>query len=98
MNSSNQRDGNLQVLQEAVALFYDGANAPTLTAKGGGDIAEEIIAIAREHNVPLCDNAELCKMLMSLELGDAIPESLYRCIATIIAFAYELTGKTPNRD
>lgn len=87
-----------QALQQAVALFYDGKNAPTLCAKGEADIAEEIIAIARQTGVPLCDNAELTKLLMTLEIGDSIPESLYISIATIIAFAYELTGKTPLDD
>jgi flagellar biosynthesis protein len=86
---------DLVSLRQAVALFYDGKNAPTVSAKGEADIAEEIIAIAQASGVPLCDNAELTKLLMTLELGDSIPESLYLSIATIIAFAYELTGKTP---
>ena len=90
----NQVDVN--ELKQAVALFYDGNNAPVVTAKGIDEIAEQIIAIAQDSGVPLCDNAELTKLLMTLELGDAIPESLYVCIATIIAFAYELTGKTPT--
>ena len=37
----------------AVALKYDGENAPTVTASGEGNIAEEIIRIAHEHGVPL---------------------------------------------
>ena len=39
--------------KKAVALFYDGSNAPNVTASGAGDIAEQIIALAREHKVPL---------------------------------------------
>jgi len=65
------------------------------TFPGEADIAEQIIAIAQESGVPLCDNPELTQLLMNLELGDSIPESLYHCIATIIAFAYDLCGKTP---
>lgn len=82
-------------LSQAVALFYDGQSAPKLSAKGEADIAEEIIAIARENGIPLCENPELNKLLMNLDIGDSIPESLYICIATIIAFAYDLSGKTP---
>ena len=82
-------------LSQAVALFYDGRSAPRISAKGEAEIADEIIAIARDSGVPLCDNAELTKLLMTLELGDSIPESLYVSIAYIIAFAYELSGKTP---
>jgi len=82
-------------IHKAVALFYDGKNTPTLTAKGIGDIAEEIIDIALQNEVPLCDNPALLELLMTLELGDEIPETLYIAIAHIIAFAWELQGKTP---
>ncbi len=83
-------------LRKAVALFYDGSNAPTVTAKGLGDEADRIMAIAREHDIPLCDNAALVDLLVTLELGDSIPETLYIAVAHIIAFAYELQGKVPE--
>ena len=83
-------------LRRAVALFYDGQNAPTVTAKGQGDEAERIMAIAREHDIPLCDNAALVDLLITLELGDSIPETLYIAVAHIIAFAYQLQGKAPE--
>lgn len=84
-----------QQLQKAVALFYDGQSAPRVTAKGFGDEAEQIMALAQEHNIPLCDNAALVDLLMMLELGDHIPEALYKAVAHIIAFAYQLQNKTP---
>ena len=46
--------------------------------------------------MPLCDNATLVDFLVTLELGDAIPEKLYLAIAHIIAFAYDLRGLTPD--
>lgn len=82
--------------RQAIALTYDGANAPTLSAKGDDDLAEAILVIAREHEVPIYENAELVKLLARLELGDAIPEALYRTIAEIIAFAWYLKGKCPS--
>lgn len=85
-----------QALQKAVALYYDGNNAPHVSAKGTGDLAKQIIAIAREHDVPLCDNASLVDLLVTLELGDEIPEALYIAVAYIIAFAYQLEGKIPD--
>ncbi|SMF41064.1 flagellar biosynthesis protein [Alteromonadaceae bacterium Bs31] len=75
---------------KAVALFYDGDSAPTLTAKGMGDQAEEIIRLAEEAGVPLCDNGALVELLAQLELGDSIPEQVYIAVAHILAFAYEL--------
>ena len=80
----------------AVALHYDGDNAPTVTAKGYGELAEQIIALAREHNIPLQENAELVRILATLELGEEIPEALYIAVAEIIAFAYYLQGKVPK--
>ena len=80
----------------AVALHYDGENAPKVTAKGYGELAQEIINIAHEHNIPLQENSELVFLLSKLELGDEIPEALYIAIAEIIAFAYYLQGKLPG--
>lgn len=79
----------------AVALKYDGENAPTVTATGEGDIAEQIVKIAREHGVPLREDAMLAALLGELELGEEIPEVLYRVIAEVIAFAYMVSGKVP---
>lgn len=77
-------------LQQAVALFYDGSGAPQITAKGLGEEAQQIIALAQEHGVPLCDNPALAEVLSQIELGERVPEALYVAIAHIIAFAYQL--------
>ncbi len=76
----------------AIALKYDplSGKAPTLVAKGHGDIAEKIIELAQEHDVHIHQNPELLDVLIRLELGDEIPESLYRAIAEVIAFAYNI--------
>ncbi len=79
----------------AVALYYDGDKAPTITAKGSGEIAEQIIALAREHGIPLQENAALSELLSRLDLGTEIPPELYLAVAEVIAFAYLLSGKRP---
>ena len=81
--------------RQAIALTYDGQQAPTLSAKGDDELAEAILAIAREHEVPIYENAELVRLLARMELGDRIPEALYLTIAEIIAFAWQLKGKVP---
>jgi flagellar biosynthesis protein len=81
--------------RQAIALSYDGVNAPSLSAKGDDELAEAILAIAQEHEVPIYENADLVRLLAKLELGDEIPEALYRTIAEIIAFAWYLKGKCP---
>ncbi|MFL0809282.1 MAG: EscU/YscU/HrcU family type III secretion system export apparatus switch protein [Agarilytica sp.] len=77
-------------LKQAVALFYDGEQAPKIVAKGEGKQAEEILEIAQEHGVPLCDNGPLVELLANLELGDEIPKELYLAVAHIISFAYKM--------
>ena len=82
--------------QKAVALYYDGDNPPIVSATGQHDVAEQIIALAREYGIPLYENSELVDVLASLELGESIPEALYLSIAEIIAFAYYIQGKRPG--
>lgn len=82
--------------RQAIALSYDGQQAPTLSAKGDDELAEAILAIARAHEVPIYENPELVRLLARLELGEAIPEALYLTIAEIIAFAWQLRGKVPE--
>ncbi len=80
----------------AVALHYDGDKAPTVTAKGSGAVAEQIIALAKEHGIPLQENAALTALLSRLDLGTEIPAELYLAVAEVIAFAYLLSGKRPE--
>jgi len=80
----------------AIALEYDGERAPRVTAKGEGAIAQQIIDLAREHDVPLQENAELVRLLRRIPLGDEIPEALYYTVAEVIAFAYIIAGRFPQ--
>jgi len=80
---------------KAVALKYDEQSAPKVTAKGEDRLAQEIIELANAHGIPLYENEDLVRVLAQLELGEEIPEILYRVIAEIIAFAYYLQGKVP---
>ena len=82
----------------AVALHWNGEGAPTVTAKGREEVAERILAVAREHDVPIREDRELTAVLAHVELGDAIPEELYLAVAQVVAFAYRLSGKDPWQD
>ncbi|NOX09867.1 MAG: type III secretion protein [Gammaproteobacteria bacterium] len=80
----------------AVALHYDGEEAPRVTAKGGGDIAEKILEIAKKNNIAIEENEQLVRVLSQVNLGDEIPENLYIAIAEIIAFTYYVSGRVPE--
>ncbi len=79
----------------AVSLLYDGERAPTVTAKGEGDVARKILEVAREHEVPIYQNAPLTALLSKVDLNMEVPESLYVVVAEIIAFAYRLKDQVP---
>ncbi|WP_449356383.1 EscU/YscU/HrcU family type III secretion system export apparatus switch protein [Alishewanella longhuensis] len=81
--------------QSAAALKYDGKNAPVIVAKGHGQLAADIISLAREHGVLIHEDAELTKLLSQLQLGEQIPRELYLIIAELIAFSYVLQGQFP---
>ncbi|MCU0590245.1 MAG: EscU/YscU/HrcU family type III secretion system export apparatus switch protein [Desulfobacterales bacterium] len=79
----------------AVALRYDRAKdgAPRVVAKGRGQAAENIIALAREHGVPLHEDSNLAATLSALDIETEIPPELYRAVAEVLAFIYRLNGK-----
>ncbi len=81
--------------ERVVALRYDGVNTPRVTAKGQGNLAEQILALAEAHGVPIEKDPELAALLSQIPLGDEIPETLYLAVAEVIAFAYLLSGKRP---
>jgi len=80
-------------ITEAIALHYDGNLAPSVTAKGVGNVAKEIYRIAKENNIPLHEDADLANLLSRLDIGEEIPRNLYIAVAEVIAFAYMVSGK-----
>ena len=78
----------------AVALKYDKIqnNAPKITAKGKGHVAEKIITLAKQNKVPLYQDQGLVQVLEALELNTEIPPELYRAVAEVLAFIYKLNS------
>lgn len=84
----------------AVALRYDVAEAPApmVLAKGADHLAEKIKEIAREHNVPIRENKPLARALYkTVEVGDMIPQELYKATASILASIWRMKGKIPGK-
>ena len=80
---------------KAVALKYDRDKdqAPRVVAKGRGFIAEKIIELAKQYNVPLYEDRNLVQVLEALEVETEIPAELYQAVAEVLAFIYRLNRK-----
>lgn len=80
----------------AVALKYDSKTmqAPVVVAKGKRLLAEKIKEIAIKHGVPIYENRALAHSLYELvEVGNEIPQSLYRAVAEVLSYVYRLKDK-----
>ena len=80
---------------KAVALRYDKQedSAPRVVAKGKGYLADKIIDVAREHDIPLYKDKNLVQVLEALDLETEIPPELYRAVAEVLAFINRLNNK-----
>ncbi len=75
----------------AVALAYiPGERAPKILATGKGAIAEKIIEVAEENDVPQYADSELAETLSKLEIGEMIPPELYEVVAEILVFVSDM--------
>lgn len=80
----------------ACAVKYDQTEmeCPVLTAKGTELFAKKIIQIAEENNIPVIDNAPVARALYRIvDVNQYIPPELYKAIAEILIFVYNLKKK-----
>ncbi len=64
--------------------------APAVAARGTGCLADKIIALAREHNIPIREDPDLVSLLAKLDLEQSLPVELYPLLAELLGFAYNL--------
>lgn len=84
--------------KRAVALRYQPPRdkAPVVAAKGQGALADKILALAREHLIPVREDRVLVQALALLNIDQQIPPEAYRAVAEILAFLYRLQGRGPG--
>ncbi|KHF30880.1 MULTISPECIES: EscU/YscU/HrcU family type III secretion system export apparatus switch protein [Anoxybacillus] len=84
--------------KRAVALSYNEQHiAPVVVAKGEGMVAERIIERAKQYDVPIYEDQTLATMLSQLQLNETIPEELYKVVAEVFAFIYQIEKKVEER-
>nr|WP_321454949.1 EscU/YscU/HrcU family type III secretion system export apparatus switch protein [uncultured Cohaesibacter sp.] len=96
--ASNMSSGVASEPDMAVALQYEHGkdHAPRVTAKGEGEMARRIVALAREHDIMVEGNPALTKALSEVELDDYVPEHLFTAVAVVIGFVMETAEKKRN--
>lgn len=81
-------------VKRAIALGYgEGDEAPKVLASGQGVIAEQILAVAREHQLPVKEDPVLAQALSQVDLNQMIPPELYAVVAEVFAFVYRVRQK-----
>ncbi len=77
----------------AVALRYrPGLDAaPLVVARGRGDVAQAIKALAKENNIATLEYPQLTRAIyFTTRTGRAVSEDLYIAVAAILAFVFQL--------
>lgn len=83
------------VIPKAVALKYniEKDSAPSIIAKGKGETATNIIKLANEHDIPIKKDEDLVELLSQIDIDKEIPGSMYKAVAEIFSFIYDLSNK-----
>ncbi|WP_025684909.1 EscU/YscU/HrcU family type III secretion system export apparatus switch protein [Paenibacillus maysiensis] len=86
--------------KKAVALKYTPgeSEAPIVVAKGSGRIADSILEKAKEHGVPVQEDAALVEVLSKLDLDEQIPAELYQLVAEVLTYIYQMDKLAPRDD
>ena len=86
--------------RRAVALRYKPGedDAPRVTAKARGYLADKILALARDHDIPIREDKNLVQILSRLDLDQQVPPELYRAVAEILAFIYRVGQQASSSD
>ena len=93
--STSDQSRETDIQRRAAALGYDSETdeAPRLLAKGAGELADRIIALAREHGIPIREDRDLVAVLARLDLDQEIPPELYKAVAELLAFVYRVNSR-----
>jgi len=80
---------------QAVALRYDprSESTPEVVASGRGDLAQQIIAAAKEAGIDIVQDPDLLEVLGRVPVGEEIPAELFQAVAEILAFIYRINGR-----
>jgi len=88
MNSDN--------INKAATLQYKGRKTPIVSALGENEKAQELLALAQKHDIPVYEDEDLVNILSQIDIGDAIPPELFEWVASALAFSFFAKNEVPE--
>lgn len=97
--SVDELDSRNKGNRQAIAIKYDidKSKAPKIIATGRGNIADKILEVAEENNIPFYEDQSLADLLSRLEIDQEVPSELYSLVAEVLAFVYQLDRMAKKR-
>ena len=84
------------------SMLYDAAvkgdldnNKAKVVSSGSGDLANEIVRIAKEYNIAVKQDKDLAEVLSTLDVYDNIPDDMYEAVAEILQELYKINKNLP---
>ena len=83
----------------AIALQYERStdDAPRVSAKGKGYLAEQILELAKKYNIEIRQDKDLALLLSKLDIGTPIPIEAYAAVAEILAYIYKTNDRMKRK-
>ena len=94
LKDQNNRRVKSDEVEEAAALKYDPDEGPIpkVVAQAKGELARRIVEIAVENDIPIYSDERLVEKLLELDYFSEIPPELYKAVAEVIVYVYQVGG------
>lgn len=84
------------MIKKAAAVKGDIANkSAKVVSSGSGELAGEILRIAKEHNIAIKQDKDLAEVLSALDIYENIPDDMYEVISEILQELYKINKNLP---
>ncbi len=81
-------------IRKAAALEYSGGEeVPVIVALARGILVEKLLALAEEYNIPVYRDGDLAEALSAMDVGNEVPERLFRAVAEVFAYCYRVNAR-----
>ncbi|KLN60341.1 hypothetical protein WH96_14040 [Kiloniella spongiae] len=83
------KEENKDTPQLSIAVKRNVAGQTKVTAKGTGEVAEQILQIAFDQGVKVRTDSDLAQILANVDLESEIPLEALTAVATILNYVYD---------